>query len=97
LSREYRGRKIVIYPQYIDSNKSRSMGRRLSLKESIPNPRIEEIVKAAEQLGLNPIVEESRYPKEWWSSSYRVVVDKHGSKLNTLRLIARKIRESRRT
>lgn len=95
MSREYRGEKIVIYPQYIDGRKKRSEGRRLSLKYTVPNPRVEEIVKAAEELGLNPVIEDAKYPREWWSSDKRIVVDKKGSKLNTLKMISSKIRELR--
>jgi signal recognition particle subunit SRP19 len=95
LSRDYKGKKIIVYPQYIDSTKSRSEGRRIPHEEAVAKPRIEEIVKAAEELGLNPILEEASYPREWWVSG-RVVVDKRGSKIKTLRMIARKIRELRR-
>jgi signal recognition particle subunit SRP19 len=96
LSKDYRGKKIVVYPQYIDSTKSRSNGRRIPLKDALPHPSIEEIVEAADKLGLNPLLEEDKkYPREWWSSTGRVIVDKRGSKLETLRLIARKIREIR--
>lgn len=95
LSREYRGRKIVIYPQYLDSNKTRSEGRKISLKYAVPNPRVEEIVKAAEKLGLEPLVEEKKYCREWWSSFQRIVVNKIDSKLKTIREIALKIKEMR--
>jgi len=96
LSREYKGKKIVVYPQYLDSTKSRKEGRRLSLKYAVSSPRIDEIVEAAESLGLNPVVEEDKkYPRNWWLSTGRVVVDKQGSKLNTLKLIAEKIRKIR--
>ncbi len=95
MSRDYRGKKIVVYPNYIDSRKTRRMGRRISLQDSIPNPRIEEIVNAAEILGLNPIVEDSRYPREWWSYDKRVVIDKKNNKQSLLRIIAKTIKEIR--
>ncbi len=95
MSREYKEKRIVIYPQYIDSRKSRSEGRKIPLSYAVPSPKVEEIVRAAEKLGLNPIVEESKYPREWWASEERVIVDKKDSKLKTLKLIAEKIREMR--
>ncbi|MEM0380404.1 MAG: signal recognition particle protein Srp19 [Desulfurococcaceae archaeon] len=95
MSREYRGSRIVIYPQYIDSNRSRSEGRRVSLKYAVPNPRVDEIIRAAELIGLKPIVENKKYSREWWGSSQRIVVNKKGSKLKTLVEIALKIKEYR--
>ncbi len=97
MSREYRGRKIVIYPEYLDSKKSRSEGRRIPLKQAVPNPTLEEIARAAEELGLNPIIEEEKaYPRDWWGRRGRVIVDKSGSKLETLRRIAEQIKSKRR-
>ena len=95
LSREYRGKKIVVYPAYIDSCLSWREGRRVPKSIAVRNPSVEEIVKAANELGLNPIVEEARYPRVWWKHRYRVVVDKKASKQEILRMIARKIMELR--
>ncbi len=97
MSRDYRGKKIVIYPEYLDSRLSRSEGRRINKELAIPNPRIDEIVKAAEKLGLNPIVEaDASYPRNWWEHRGRVIVDKIGSKLNTLKEIAKILKQTRK-
>jgi len=96
LSRDYRGRKIVIYPAYLDSSLSRKEGRRIPRSIAVHNPRPEEIIRAAEELGLNPIIEDSRYPRLWWRYRVRIVVDKVGSKQKILRMIARKILELRK-
>lgn len=95
MSREYRKKKIVIWPAYIDSTIPRKMGRRVPRDLAVPNPTIEEIVKAASQLGLNPVVEESSYPRLWWKYRHRVVVDKKGSKQEILKIIAKEIKENR--
>ncbi len=95
MSREYRGKRIVVWPSYIDSSKSRGKGRKIPRRDAVPRPRVEEIVEAAERLGLNPEVEEARYPRAWWEDRRRVIVDKMGSKLETLRAIAREIRRLR--
>jgi len=98
LSREFKGKRVVIYPNYIDSTKTRSEGRRIPLKIAVPNPRIDEIYAAAEALGLNPIIEEDKhYPRSWWDTRGRVVVDKVKTKLTTLKLIALKISELRKS
>jgi len=99
VSREYRGRRIVVWPVYLDAAASRGEGRKIPLRDAVRRPRVEEIVEAAERLGLHPEVEEARYPREWWSQDKRVVVDKVGSKLETLKRLAREIarlREERR-
>ncbi len=95
MSRDYRGKKIVIYPAYIDSTLSRKEGRRVPRELAVPNPRVEEIVEACEKLGLNPSVEEARYPRVWWKFNYRVIVDKKMCKQKVLKEIAYKIREMR--
>ncbi|MCC6053778.1 MAG: signal recognition particle subunit SRP19/SEC65 family protein [Thermosphaera sp.] len=93
MSRDYRGRRIVVYPSYFDSNRSRREGRRVPLSQSIPNPRIEEIVKTCERLGLNPEVEPNKtYPRDILSPS-RIIVDKKESKLKTLILIASELKK----
>ena len=95
MSRDYRGKRIVIYPAYLDSSLSRKEGRRVPRSLAVHNPRIEEIVKAAEELGLNPIVEDSKYPRLWWRYKVRIVVDKVDSKQKILKMIAEKIKELR--
>ncbi len=95
MSREYRGKRIVVYPAYIDADLPRSRGRRVPRRLAVPHPRIEEIVEAAEKLGLNPLVEDARYPRVWWLYDKRVVVDKRGAKTEVLRMIASMIKKRR--
>ncbi len=83
------GRKIAIYPAYLDSRRSRKEGRRVPLSLAVKGPTIEEIYKAAKRLKLNPVMEpEVKYPRTWFFESGRVMVLKIGSKQKTLRLIA---------
>jgi len=91
-SRDYKGERVIIWPSYLDASLPRSRGRRLSLQSAIRSPRIDEIVKAARQLGLDPIVEDRDYPRRWWADKRRVIVLKRGSKLETLKAIAEEIR-----
>ncbi len=94
-SRDYIGQRIVIWPVYFDSTKTRKQGRKLPRELSIPNPKVEEIVEAAKILGLDPMIEEKKYPKEWWIYDKRIVVFKKGSKRETLKQIAIKLKELR--
>lgn len=93
--RERKGKRVVVWPVNIDTNASRGEGRKVARSVAVPSPRVEEIARAAEELGLNPEVEDRAYPRLWWRERRRVVVDKAGSKLETLRLLARKVAELR--
>ena len=83
-SREYKGKRIILWPSNIDSTKSLSQGRKIPLKYAVPNPSLDEIVYTAEKLGLNPEIEEKAYPKDWWIEKRRVVIDKIDTKRRTL-------------
>jgi len=86
----------VIWPAYFDKGNSRSGGRVIPRKISVTSPELKEIVQAAKDLGLNPVVEQDKaYPKSWWKVSGRVLVDKKGVKSGIVREIARKIGETR--
>jgi signal recognition particle subunit SRP19 len=88
--------KYVIWPAYIDKGNSRRGGRIIPRKISVTSPELNEIVKAAKELGLNPKVERDKaYPKSWWKVSGRVLVDKKGIKSGIVREIARKIGDMR--
>lgn len=96
LGRERRGKKIVVWPSYIDESTPRSMGRKISKLKAVRKPTVEEIRVAAQALNLNPVVEQSKYPKAWWEVQARVLVDKVAPKRRVLELIALKIAELRR-
>ncbi|MDH7507413.1 MAG: signal recognition particle subunit SRP19/SEC65 family protein, partial [Candidatus Thermoplasmatota archaeon] len=72
--------KIVIYPIYFDKTISRISGRKVSLKNAVEKPNIEEIYKAAKSLGLNPVLEkEVSHPFHSWRKDGRILVDKKDS------------------
>ena len=88
--------KCVIWLFYLDASKTRREGRRLPKSLALNSPRLEEIVEASQSLNLNPNPNfEARYPRSWWQKSGYVIVDKIGSKNETLSLIAKKIAELR--
>lgn len=65
----------VIYPEYFDSNISRSQGRRVSLSIADPTPHLKKIVKACERLEIECQSEpEKAYPSFWWKKSGRVLI-----------------------
>ena len=88
--------KLVIWPAYIDQMKSRNMGRIISLKNAVKEPQLIEIREAARKLGLNPEVEaEKAYPKTWWETSGRVLIDDTGPKSEIAKQIAISIKKLR--
>jgi len=87
--------KIIIWPIYIDSQASIKEGRKIPMKYAVKNPRVDEIVEAARVLGLDPIVEEKKYPRSWWSQDKRVIVNKVSSKRNILIKISTEIKRRR--
>jgi len=95
--REYKGRRIVLWPVNIDSEATIREGRKIPKREAVPSPRLDEIVKAAAALGLDPIVEEKAYPRLWYRERARVSVLKRGSKRETLAAIAREVLRQRST
>ncbi|MEM4369275.1 MAG: signal recognition particle subunit SRP19/SEC65 family protein [Desulfurococcaceae archaeon] len=97
MRRDYEGKRIIFYPAYLDYNLSRKNGRRVPLSLAVPNPTLEEIVRAARVLGLDAEVEQnSLYPRHGRSGAKgRVIVSKRGSKLKTIYEIARALKEIR--
>ena len=86
----------VIWPAYIDAEKSRSQGRAVSKRDAVEKPTVDEILVAAMEMGLAPEAEkEKHYPKEWWEKSGRVTVPKRGPKTAMVREIAARIKRRR--
>ena len=88
--------KLVVWPVYLDATKSRGEGRILPMKDSVKSPSIKEIEKAAGEMNLAPVVETGKpYPKSWWATDGRVLVDKKGPKSVIVKQIAQKISKTR--
>ena len=86
---------LIFWPQYFDAKRSRSNGRRLPRKFAIDKVNLEEIVKAAKNLGYNAEIERSyKYPRTWWEDPGRVILDAKGKKKNKILLeVAKEIRK----
>ncbi|MEF8781835.1 MAG: signal recognition particle subunit SRP19 [Haloarculaceae archaeon] len=56
----------VIWPAFLDADLSRSEGRRVSQDLAVPEPTVDEIAKAVQQVGYDAVIErEKTYPKEY--------------------------------
>ena len=64
----------VIWPAYLDADRSRREGRRVSLDIAVPAPTVEEIAAAAEQIGYAVRIEpEKQYPRDYEGTGCVVV------------------------
>ena len=84
--------KYVIWPIYFDKSLSRLNGRKVSKKHAVDKPTIDDILKAAKSLKLNPVVEKnSSHPSNHWKKQGRILVDKKDTKSNILKQIANRL------
>ncbi len=86
---------LIFWPQYFDAKRSRSNGRRLPRKFAIDKVNLEEMVKAARNLGYHAETESSyKYPRSWWEDPGRVIIDAKGKKKSKVMLeVAKEIRK----
>jgi signal recognition particle subunit SRP19 len=89
-------KRTIIWPAYIDSKKTQGEGRKIPKKYAVSSPKLREISNASKKLGLNPQVEnEKHYPKSWWESTGRIIIDKKMPKREILLKISNMINASR--
>ena len=85
--------KLRIWPAYFDVKYSRGEGRRVPRSQAVRDPRIEDLEKAANKLGLRPILQAgSSYSKYPWSKTGLLLVDKKGSKTEVIKKLAAELR-----
>lgn len=88
--------KIIIWPAYFDSGRSRSGGRRVPKNQAVASPLISELKEAAEKLSLAfELVAGAGYPKTPWLKTGMLLVEKKGSKNQTLETIAKQLQKMR--
>jgi len=89
--------KIILWPAYFDSTKTRTEGRRVPKSLAIPSPKLEEIRKAVEKTGLLPeVVSDAGHPSAPWKKDGLIAVPKKGSKTKTIRRVAKELLNIRR-
>ena len=65
----------VIWPAYLDADRTRSEGRRVPQELAVEEPTVDEIAKAVQQIGYDAVVERDKsYSREPWAERGRVVV-----------------------
>ena len=84
--------KIVIWPAYFDSTKTRGDGRRIPKSLAVPSPKIMEIKEAVEKLGLDyEVVVDAGYPKTPWLKTGMLFVKKTETKDQITKKIAKEL------
>jgi signal recognition particle subunit SRP19 len=84
--------KIIIWPAYFDSAKTRSDGRRVPKSLAVPSPKISEMKEAVKKLGLDyELVLDAGYPKTPWLKKGMLLVTKKKTKDQTIKKVAKQL------
>jgi signal recognition particle subunit SRP19 len=90
--------KIIVWPAYFDSTKTRNNGRRVPKNLAVPSPKIAEVKEAAEKLGLpHELVADVGYSKTPWLKTGMILVTKKGSKGQVILFVAKQLLKMRST
>ena len=87
--------RIVLWPIYFDSGRTRSEGRRVPKRLGLQTPKLSDIQKAVEKLGLEfEVVPDAIYPRSAWRRAGYILVPRSEPKNRLLKDIAEKIQKS---
>ncbi|MDO9539235.1 MAG: signal recognition particle subunit SRP19/SEC65 family protein [Methanocalculus sp.] len=88
------GTERILYPCYFNGAFSRAEGRRISKKHALKSPKIQDIERAARDLGISQVViEPNSHPAHWSRREGRLRVNWQGSKELLIQKIALKLSE----
>jgi len=87
-----RQNNFILWLVYFDSTKTRTEGRRVPKGLAIPSPKLEEIRKAVERIGLKPeVVADTQHPSSPWKKTGLITVPKKDSKNKIVRKVAEEL------
>jgi signal recognition particle subunit SRP19 len=90
--------KVILWPTYFDSTKTRGEGRKIPKSLAVPLPKISELKEAVEKLGLeHELVPETSYPKTPWLKTGMLLVAKKEKKNQVIKKIAKQLQKIRST
>ena len=80
----------VIWPAFLDADLTRSEGRRVAREQAVPDPSVDEIAEAVQQVGYDAVIErEKTYPREYEPRGRVLVKDADdASKTDLLQAVA---------
>jgi len=66
----------VIWPAALDADLTRKQGRRVPTGQAVPEPTVDEIAKAVQQVGYDAVIERDKtYPREYEARGRVLVKD----------------------
>lgn len=84
--------KIILWPVYFDSTKTRLEGRKVPRNLAVPSPKLDELQRAAERISLKPeVVVDAKHPSAPWQKTGMIIIPKKNSKNETIRRVAREL------
>jgi len=84
--------KVIMWPAYFDSTRTRKEGRRVARNMAVPYPKIAEMNDAADKLHLNcELTPDVAFPKTPSQKSGMVLIEKKQSKEETIKEIAKQL------
>lgn len=84
--------RVVVWPIYFDSTKTRKYGRRIPKSLAVPSPKISEIAQAAEKSKLKfELVSDAKYPKTPGLNTGMLFVKKNKAKSSIIKDIGRRL------
>jgi signal recognition particle subunit SRP19 len=88
--------KVILWPAYFDSAKTRREGRKVPKSLAVPSPKISELKEAAERLGLeHELIPDACYPKTPWLKTGMLLIAKKETKNRTLKEVAKQLQRIR--
>ncbi len=83
--------RIVVWLDYLDSERKRAEGRRVPLNTCVRAPTLDEVVQACKRLNLDAQPQKAFYPKASRRQSGYVSIKKQGQKKQVIVAIAREL------
>jgi signal recognition particle subunit SRP19 len=88
--------KVILWPAYFDSTKTRGDGRKVPKILAVPSPKIMELKEAVEKLGFEcEVVADASYPKTPWIKTGMLLVTKKEAKNQLLKRVAKQLQKIR--
>ena len=83
--------RIVVWLEYLDSERKRAEGRRVPLNSCVRAPTLEEVLQACKKLNLDAQPQKAFHPKAPRRQSGYVSIKKQGKKQQVIVAIAREL------
>ncbi len=84
--------RIILWPVYFDSTRTRSEGRKVPRRLAVPNPQVTDVLTALERLNLKgEVVQDAAHPRSPWRRIGYIVIQKNDSKNRILKRVAEEL------